>query len=73
MEMFYNDDCKTCGVGEYLWQIDLAPNASVTGDCQIGSEHKLRLFSKFIDSNYSGTEELTGFHFRNLILQTNSQ
>ena len=73
MELFYNNDCKTCGVGEYLWQIDLAPNASVSGDCQIGSEHKLRLFSKFIDANYSGTDELTGFHFRNLILQPNSQ
>ena len=72
MEMFYNNDCKTCGVGEYLWQIDLGPNGTASGDCQIGSEHKLRMFSKFIDANYSSNDELTGFQFKNLTIQTNT-
>lgn len=66
MELFYNDDCKTCGIGEYLWQIDLAPNGTAVGDCQVGSENKLRMFSKFIDTNYSSDDELTGFHFNKL-------
>jgi len=71
MELFYNDDCKTCGVGEYLWQIDLEPNGTAVGDCEVGSLNKLRMFSKFIDANYSSDDELTGFQFRNLTLETN--
>jgi len=66
MELFYNDDCKTCGIEEYLWQIDLVPNGTAVGDCQVGSENKLRMFSKFIDTNYSSDDELTGFHFNKL-------
>ncbi|MDG1331459.1 MAG: hypothetical protein P8P74_03970 [Crocinitomicaceae bacterium] len=72
MDLFYNNDCKTCGIGEYLWQIDLTPNAAIVGDCQVGSLNKLRMFSKFIDANYSSNDELTGFHFKNLTIQTNT-
>lgn len=66
MELFYNDDCKTCGIDEYKWDYTLGPLASVEGDCAVGAENKLRLFSKFIDANYSSDDELTGFQFRNL-------
>ena len=72
MELFYNNDCKTCGIGEYLWQIDIAPNGTAVGDCQVGSLNKLRMFSKFIDANYSSNDELTGFQFKNLTVQTNT-
>ena len=66
MELFYNNDCKTCGMDEYLWQINLAPNGTAVGDCQVGSLNKLRMFSKFIDANYSSNDELTGFQFKDL-------
>ena len=66
MDLFYNDDCKTCGIGEYEWQIDLGAHQSVEGECTNGSENKLRMFSKFIDANYSNPAELTGFKFGNL-------
>lgn len=68
MDLFYNDDCKTCGIGEYEWQIDLAPHQSVEGECANGSENKLRMFSKFIDANYTNSSELTGFKFSNLMV-----
>jgi hypothetical protein len=72
MELFYNGSCKTCGIDEYLWQIDLGPNGIAEGDCQVGSLNKLRLFSKFIDANYSSNDELTGFQFKNLTIETNN-
>jgi hypothetical protein len=68
MDLFYNSACKTCGVDEYKWHYNLAPLESVEGECTIGAENKLRLFSKFIDSNYTNTSELTGFQFSNLSL-----
>lgn len=72
MDLFYNGDCKTCGIGEYQWQIDLAPQGVAEGDCANGSENKLRMFSKFIDANYSSNDELTGFQFKNLTVETNT-
>lgn len=72
MDLFYNGDCKTCGIGEYQWQIDLGPQGSTEGVCDNGSENKLRMFSKFIDANYSSTDELTGFQFSNLTVETNT-
>lgn len=72
MELFYNGDCKTCGIGEYLWKIDLGPQGVAEGICDNGSENKLRMFSKFIDANYSNDAELTGFQFRNLTVETNT-
>jgi hypothetical protein len=69
MDLFYNSTSNTCGDDEYQWQYTLAPNQSVEGDCAIGAEKKLRLFSKFIDANYTGNSELTGFQFSNLIVE----
>jgi hypothetical protein len=66
MELFYNGACKTCGIDEYKWGYSVGPLASVEGDCAVGAENKLRLFSKFIDANYSSDAELTGFKFSNL-------
>lgn len=68
MELFYNGNCKTCGIDEYDWGFTLAPLTSVEGECAVGAENKLRLFSKFIDANYSSDAELTGFQFSNLQL-----
>ena len=68
MELFYNDVCRTCGVDEYQWHYKLNPLESVEGECTIGAENELRLFSKFIDVNYTNTSELTGFKFSNLFL-----
>lgn len=72
MELFYNGDCKTCGIGEYEWQIDLGPQGIAEGSCANGSENKLRMFSKFIDANYSSNDELTEFQFSNLTVETNT-
>jgi hypothetical protein len=72
MELFYNGDCKTCGIGEYVWDVDLSPNATATGDCQVGSDNELRMFSKFIDANYSSNDELTGFQLKNLTIDTST-
>lgn len=66
MELFYNGDCKTCGIDEYKWDYTVGPLTSVEGECAVGAENKLRLFSKFIDANYSSDAELTGFQFSNL-------
>ncbi|MDG1330908.1 MAG: hypothetical protein P8P74_01150 [Crocinitomicaceae bacterium] len=71
MDLFYNNDCKTCGIGEYEWQIDLGPSGSAEGLCANGSDNEMRMFSKFIDANYSSNDELTGFQFSNLTVQTN--
>lgn len=68
MDMFYNDDCKTCGIDEYKRHYSLDPLESVEGECAIGADNKFRLFSKFIDAHYTNTSELTGFQFSNLIL-----
>ena len=68
MDLFYNGGCKTCSVDEYQWQYILEPSESVEGECAIGAENKLRLFSKFIDANYSNNSELTGFKFSNLYI-----
>lgn len=70
MDLFYNNDCKTCGISEYQWQIDLDPQGVAVGDCANGSENKLRMFSKFIDANYTNTSVLTGFQFSNLTINT---
>ena len=72
MDLFYNGDCKTCGIGEYQWQIDLGPQGTIEGECANGSENKLRMFSKFIDANYTNTSVLTGFQFTNLTVNTNT-
>jgi hypothetical protein len=68
MDLFYNDNCRTCGIGEYQWQYKLDPLQSVEGECTVGAENELRLFSKFVDPNYTNTSELTGFQFSNLSL-----
>lgn len=68
MDMFYNGDCKTCGIDEYKRHYSLNANESVVGECAIGADNRLRLFSKFIDAHYTNTSELTGFQFSNLIL-----
>jgi len=68
MDMFYNDDCLTCGVGEYEWNYTLEPSQVVEGECTLDADKRLRLFSKFIDPNYTNNSELTGFKFSNLTL-----
>ncbi|PHR23107.1 MAG: hypothetical protein COA38_17455 [Fluviicola sp.] len=68
MDLFYNNDCKTCGIGEYQWHYKLAPLESVEGECTFGAPNELRLFSKFIDANYTNNSKLTGFKFSNLYL-----
>lgn len=68
MDMFYNGNCLTCGVGEYEWSYTLEPAQSVEGECTLDADKRLRIFSKFIDPNYTNTSVLTGFKFSNLTL-----
>ena len=68
MDLFYNDDCKTCGMGEYQWTYELDSMQIVEGECTMDADKRLRLFSKFIDANYTNTSVLTGFKFSNLLI-----
>ena len=66
MELYYNDDCKTCGVDEYHWNYQLAPSQTVEGECTLDADKRVRLFTKFL--NYPNNSELTGFKFNNLTI-----
>lgn len=65
--LYYNGLCKTCDYPqEYTYILKLAPNQSVSGDCEMGSDHRLTIFSKFNDSKYTGGSQLTDFDLNDL-------
>lgn len=71
MYLFYNGVCKTCDYPqEYKYTLTLEPNQSLSGDCVMGSDHRLTIFSKFNDPNYTGGSFLTDFDFHNLTITT---
>lgn len=71
MYLFYNGVCKTCDYPqEYKYELTLEPNQIVSGDCALGSDHRLTIFSKFNDPKYTGGSQLTDFDFHNLTITT---
>ena len=69
IDMYYNDDCRTCDYDEYDWSYSLAPGEVAEGTCEMGADRKLQLFAKFIDANYTNDALLTGFKFSNLTIE----
>lgn len=74
-DQFYNDVCRTCSYpDEYTYQLSLSPNEVIEPDCSLETERKLRLFSRFTDSNYNGVEEnLSDFQLSNLTINQLNQ
>lgn len=67
MDLYFDNDCKTCDYpDEYLYKIIIEPNQTVSGHCEIDSDYRLKIFSKFIDANRKGGASLTGFQLRKL-------
>ena len=68
MILHYNNECKTCDYeDEYTFTIELAPNTEKTTDCSVYADNsQLKLFSRFIDENYTNGEALTGFSFETI-------
>jgi hypothetical protein len=65
-DLFYDEDCKTCGKDEYDRSISLGANEMKEAGCEIESIQKLRIFSKFTDAVYSKGAQLTAFQLSNL-------
>ena len=69
MILHYDSECRTCDYPEESTRnIHLGPNAEKTSDCSVYADNsQLKLFSRFIDENYTKGEVLTGFSFQKLI------
>ncbi len=67
IHIYRNNDCKTCAHPiEYARTIQLAPNEVIEGTCDRNTNKQLKVFSRFIDSNYSKGLPLTGFQLHSL-------
>ena len=68
MEIYYKNRCSTCQHGdEYNYRYILEPKQSLKGSCDIGSDSRLRVFSKFTDPQYKLSQnEFTKFNLANL-------
>ncbi len=64
LELYFNNDCKTCGSDEYHLVQELKPNESMEGICSVNTNTNLRIFSKFL--NRENRTELTDFKLANL-------
>ncbi len=70
MILYYSQTCKTCDYfDEYHYSISLPANNEIQGNCDINSNYQLKIFSKFIDPNYTLNEQLTSFELRGLTVQ----
>ena len=67
MHKYYDGVCNSCNYPEeYLYEIVLDSNSSLEGDCSIESIYQLKIFSKFIDENYTKGKRLTSFKLDDL-------
>ena len=65
--LYYDGVCKTCNYPEeYYHELHMKPKQEIAGECDIYSENSLKIFSKFIDKNYTAGEKLTGFELAKL-------
>jgi hypothetical protein len=68
---YYDKNCNSCNYpDEYTHEITLGPGETLTGDCDIYSEKKLKIFSRFNDPNYSKGSSLTSFKLDGLTITT---
>jgi hypothetical protein len=66
MLLFYDGVCKTCEFPEeYDFTLNLTSFETIEGSCDLNSDYKTKIFSKFNDVNYTKGAVLTGFQFAN--------
>ena len=67
MHKYYDGKCNSCNYPEeYLYKVSLGEGMTKTGSCAVESAYQLKIFSKFIDVNYTKGKQLTSFKFDNL-------
>lgn len=72
LDLYYDGVCKTCDFpDEYHNELQLNPMEEKEGNCDIYSDSKLKIFSKFIDQNYTKGLKLTSFKLSKLNLIIN--
>jgi hypothetical protein len=67
MELWYNDECLTCGQlksEEYHYTLDVAAGEAREGSCSLDSPREVSLFLRYL--NYPHIAKLTKFNFANL-------
>lgn len=66
---YYDKKCNSCNYpDEYTQELTIAPGETLTGDCDMYSEKKLKIFSRFNDPNYSKGSTLTSFKLEGLTI-----
>ena len=72
IDLYYDGVCKTCDFpDEYHNALQLNPMEEKEGNCDIYSDSKLKMFSKFVDQNYTKGLKLTSFKLSKLNLIIN--
>ncbi|MEX1001591.1 MAG: hypothetical protein WDZ35_05710 [Crocinitomicaceae bacterium] len=67
MDIYYQGKCKTCNYPEeYGYQLGVAPNQTLSGDCEMDANYRLKIFSKFTDPKAKNTSILSAFQLNNL-------
>ena len=67
LHLSYDGTCRTCDYPEeYGYEMSIEPNEVIEGDCDDEEGYKVKIFSKFIDENYSKGAQLTAFQLANL-------
>lgn len=70
MILYYSGECKTCDyLDEYHYSVVIEAGSEIVGGCSINDDYQLKIFSKFIDTNYSKGDQLTSFELGNLNVQ----
>lgn len=68
---YYDKACNSCNYpDEYTQELTLGSNETLTGDCDMYSDKKLKIFSRFNDPNYSKGSSLTSFKLDGLTITT---
>ena len=67
--LYYAGTCRTCDFPEeYRFEFCIGPDESIEGDCSAQSGYNFKLFSKFIDQQYSKGDKLTQFQLGDIII-----
>ncbi|XOV68838.1 MAG: hypothetical protein ACFHU9_06570 [Fluviicola sp.] len=65
--LHYAGTCRTCDYpDEYRYEMSMSPNEVLEADCEPQSGYDIKIFSKFIDANYSQGDPLTAFQLDDL-------
>lgn len=67
MKMWYDGECKTCDwYDEYHYTVTVNPESQVEGSCDMYADHQTKIFSAFIDVNFTKGDKLTSFELGGL-------